>query len=96
MLTDFRELHIPIKSESRPQTGPDHFFYALQRRKIEKANQAKAGRRMKLAPHIINKGRPKKVSPVKPTDKQLIELFNTLKSNGRIGKFSRNGHRIVA
>ena len=50
---------------------------------------------MKLAPRTINKGRPKKVSPVKPTDKQLIELFNTLKSNVRIGKFSRNGHWIV-
>ena len=51
---------------------------------------------MKLAPRTLKKGRPKKVSPVKPTSEQLIETFKGLKLNQRIGKFSRNGRRIVA
>jgi hypothetical protein len=50
---------------------------------------------MKLASRTVNRGRPKKVSPVKPTNEQLIEAFKGLKLNQRIGKFSRNGRRIV-
>jgi hypothetical protein len=51
---------------------------------------------MKLASRTVKRGRPKKASPVKPTSEQLIETFKELKLNARIGKFSRNGRRIVA
>jgi hypothetical protein len=49
-----------------------------------------------LAPRTLKKGRPKKASPIKPTNKQLIETFKGLKLNQRIGKFMKNGRRIVA
>ena len=88
-------MHTATKSEHRPQTGPDHFFYTIQRRKIEKANKASAGRKIKLALRTIKKGRPKKISPVKPLNEQLIETFKGLTFIHRIGKYSRNGHRIV-
>jgi hypothetical protein len=96
LLNPFSKRHIPSKSESRPQTGPDHFFYAIQRNKIEKSFQTKVGRKVKLVSRTIKKGRFKKVSPVKPISKQLIETFKGLKLNARIGKFSRNGRRIIA
>ena len=83
-------------SESRPQTGPDHFFYSIQRNKIEKSFRTKVGRKMKLASRTIKRGRPKKASPVKPTSEQLIETFKGLKLIQRIGRYSRNGRRIVA
>jgi len=51
---------------------------------------------MKLAARTVKRGRPKKTSPIKSTNKQLIETFKGLKVNQWIGKFSRNGHRIVA
>lgn len=89
----YSKRHIPTKSENRPQTGPDHFFYTIQRHKIEKSVRTKVGRKMKLA---VNRGRPEKGSPVKPVSEQLIETFKGLKLKQRIGKFSRNGRRIVA
>jgi hypothetical protein len=96
LLNPFSKRHIPSKSENRPQTGPDHFFYSIQRNKIEKSVQTKVGRKMKLASRTVKSGRPKKASPVKPTSEQLIETFKGLKLTQRIGKFSRNGRRIVA
>jgi hypothetical protein len=95
-LTFSSKRNIPSHSENRPQTGPDHFFYAIQRHKIEKSIRTKVGRKMKLASRTVNRGRPKKVSPVKPTSEELIETFKGLKLKQRIGKFSRNGRRIVA
>jgi hypothetical protein len=96
ILINLSELNTPSRSENRPQTGPDHFFYSIQRRKIEKHNRAKADRKIKLASRTLKKGRPKKVSPIKPINEQLIKTFKGLKSNQRLGKFTKNGRRIVA
>jgi hypothetical protein len=71
-------------------------FYSIQWRKIQKQNQAKAGRKTKWAPRTLKKGRPKKTSPIKPTSEQLIEAFKGLKLKQRIGEFTKNSRRIVA
>ena len=90
-----------MRSENRPQTGPDHFFYSIQRHKIEKANRATAGRKVKLAPWTLQKGRPKKINPIKPTEDELLDTFKGLKLQERkriakVGKLSRNGRRIIS
>ena len=51
---------------------------------------------MKLLAHTVKRGRPKKASPIKSTNEQLTETFKSLKVNQWIGKFLRNGRRIVA
>jgi len=57
----------------------------IQRRKIEKANKATAGRKIKLALRTI-----KKMCPVNPTDEQLIETFKGFTFSRKIGKYLKN------
>ena len=46
---------------------------------------------MKLVARTVKRGCPKKASPIKSTNEQVIETFKSLKVNQWIGKFSWNG-----
>jgi hypothetical protein len=96
LLSYYSKWHISSKSDKQPQTGLDHFFYTIQWYKIEKDLQTKVGGKTTLALCTIKKRHPKKATPVMPTSDQLIETFKGLKLKKWIGKFSKDGCRIVA